>query len=59
MTNYTQIIQFLLQILGYILLWVAVDINRPEEYKIKIFSKHWWIVFILIFISSIIFENLK
>lgn len=45
-------INSLLQILAYFLLWRAVDQGREEQ--LKSFGKDWWIVFLLILVAGII-----
>jgi hypothetical protein len=47
-------IQFILSILGYVLLWWACDVNRKEESKVTIFSKWWWLQLFLIGIGSLL-----
>jgi len=37
---------------GYILIWAATNVKRGAESRIIIFSKHWWLQVVLIFIGS-------
>ena len=46
------LIYFLLNIFGWILIWAAIDVGRPAEYQLKLFSKDWFIVLILFIIGS-------
>jgi len=41
---------FITHIIGYLLLWIAIDIGR--EGKLKLFTKNWWIIFILLLIGT-------
>lgn len=43
--------EILFKIAGVILLFAAVDVGRDEESKIKLFSKNWWIVCVLLFVG--------
>lgn len=42
--------EFILHIVGYLLLWIAVDIGRED--KLKLFTKNWWIILTLLFIGT-------
>lgn len=42
--------EFILHIIGCLLLWVAVDIGR--ENKSKLFTKDWWIILFLLLIGT-------
>jgi len=46
-----------ISILGYVLLWVATDIGRKEESKIKFMTGKWWIIFTLITAGTYIINN--
>jgi len=39
---------FLIQWLGYIILFVAVGYKRKEDSELKIFSADWWVVTLLV-----------
>ena len=43
-----EILKFFILCFGFFLIWTAVGIGRKEESEIKIFSKNWWIVMLLI-----------
>lgn len=40
--------KFLVEALGFFLIYMAIDVKRPEECKIKIFSKEWFIIVVLV-----------
>lgn len=46
--------EFIIQFIGYMLLWAATDIGRGPESEVKIFSGDWWIVCGLIAIGVVI-----
>jgi len=46
-----------INILGYFLLWVATDIGRKEESKIKFMRGKWWLIFTLITAGAYIISN--
>ena len=46
--------EFLLNTIGYILIWIACDINRNENSKITIFTTYWWIQLVLIMVGAVI-----
>ena len=41
-------IDFIIEFLGFVILWVATDVGRKEESKVKLFSTNWWIILLLI-----------
>ena len=41
-------IDFIIEIVGFIILWIATDIGRKKESEVKIFSTNWWIILVLI-----------
>ncbi len=48
---------FLLHVIGYLLIFMAVDVNRNEESKIQMFSKEWLKVMILVLIAGLLLVN--
>jgi len=40
--------QIIIEFIGYILIVLAIEINRNEDSKIKLFSSHWWQALILV-----------
>ena len=40
--------EMFVNIVGFLLVWMASDIGRGPESKIKMFSPNWWIIFVLI-----------
>jgi hypothetical protein len=50
-------INFLISIVGYTMIYIACDVNRKEDSKIKIFTKGWWIQLTLVTIGVIIIKN--
>lgn len=47
---------FIVNFIATLLIWIAVDVNRPLESEIKLFSKKWWTVFLLILTAVIILK---
>lgn len=45
---------FLLSIFGYLLIYIAVDVGRPQEYQAAMFSTNWFIQVALITVGGII-----
>ena len=45
---------FLFHILGYFLIFWAVDVNRTVESKIELFSKEWLKMMILVLIGGLL-----
>ena len=56
--TYSEIIDFFISCIGYLLIIFAVDFKRPND-KIKTWSREWWIVVVLISIGGIILRNSK
>ena len=50
-------LEFIISCIGFILLWVATDIGRTEEDKIKLFSLNWLFVFVLITVGVLLIQN--
>jgi hypothetical protein len=52
-------INFIINLIGIFLIFVAIDYKRPMEYRAKTFSKDWWIIILIVslgsFLSSIKF----
>ena len=44
----------IIQMVGYLLLWVSTDIGRGPESKIEIFSFEWWLILVLITIGTML-----
>jgi len=47
------IIITILNIIGYLLILIAIDIKRPNEYKISKNINHWW-TYILVFLGTLL-----
>ena len=47
----------ILEILGFLLLWIAVSIGRDEKSEIKFFSLNWFIIFILIVFGAFLIKQ--
>ena len=45
---------FIIQLIGFILLWIATDIGRGPESKVKMFSAQWWVILGLITLGAIL-----
>jgi len=43
-----------IQIVGFLLLWVATDVGRKPESKIKFLSGKWWLILILLVIGGLL-----
>ena len=43
----------ILQLIGYLLLFIAIDLKRPSEHKISKNVKDWWVYLVIIFASYI------
>jgi len=41
----------LIELVGFMIIWASTDVGRSGDSKTKIFSKNWWIIFILICIG--------
>jgi len=50
---------YIMSLLACSMLWLAIDYGRTEESEIKLFSKDFIIVFILLALSITIFKNLR
>ena len=48
---------FLMTLLGYLFICWAVFFNRSDDSEIKLFSKEWFIVMILVLIGTAIIRN--
>jgi len=46
--------ELFINLLGFGLLWLATDVGRTEDSKIKIFSKGWWLILVLVVIGSML-----
>lgn len=42
----------LINIIGFIFIWIATDVGRTEDSKIALFDKNWWTIITLLIISS-------
>jgi hypothetical protein len=47
----------LLNILGYVILWYAIQYKRKPNSQINIFTKDWWILFAMIVVAEVIIIN--
>jgi len=43
--------EFIINMFGFFLLWSATDVGRTEDSKIKMFSKEWWSITLLLVIG--------
>lgn len=50
-------INFLISILGYILIWSAAEVGRNPDSKIPIFTIKWWLQALLIIVGCTIISN--
>jgi len=53
---YPEILNFLVSMIGYFLIYMAIDTHRPND-KINCFSKHWWLTLLLVGVALIILRN--
>ena len=49
--------EWIINFIGYFLIFCAVDINRTEESKIVLFSKDWVKVMILVTLGGLLLVN--
>jgi len=47
----------IIQISGFLCLWIAVGIGRKEDSKIKFMSGNWWLALILIEVGTLIINR--
>ncbi len=45
-------IETIIHIVGFILLWFATDVGRGPESKIEFFSGKWWLILVLLVIGA-------
>lgn len=45
---------FILGIIGYIILFYAIDYKRGPESKIETFSKDYWIIMLMVFVGTLL-----
>lgn len=45
------------ELIGYIILWVAVDLFRKDDSKIKTFSIDWFIILIIVIAAVSLIKN--
>jgi hypothetical protein len=45
-------INFFIRFICFLLIWIAIDIGRDNNSKIELFSKNWWIAFLLTSLSG-------
>jgi hypothetical protein len=57
LNNMSSTQSFLLQIVAFFILWIAVDYKRPSEYRFDLFSKDGAVQFLLITVAGIILTN--
>jgi len=57
-SNLNSVIKFIIEIFGYMMLWYAVDVNRPKEDFIKFFSIKWWQILILFVIGTMLINGI-
>ncbi len=50
-------LSFIINIIGMFIIFIAIDYNRPEEYKAELFSKDWWVQIIMVAIASVLIGN--
>jgi len=48
---------FIINFIGYLFLWEAVNAGRNEDSKIKLISGTWWFILITIYIGVLILNN--
>ncbi len=49
-------VSFIVECIGIIILWLATDVGRKEDSKIKFLGRNWWFIFILLLIGLTIIE---
>ena len=54
--NYSEFFSFLVACSGYMIIYCAIDLNRPND-KIKLWSTYWWLSIILVVIGTIIIKD--
>jgi hypothetical protein len=47
---------FLIQLVGYLLIYLAVDVNRKEDSEINFFDKNWFIVIFLVITGAVLIQ---
>jgi hypothetical protein len=48
---------WLIEMIGYLLLWFATDVGRNEESKIEFLSKNWFIILLLLVLGIALIER--
>jgi hypothetical protein len=46
--------EHILHIIGYFLIWFSIDHKRDEKSTIKLFTKDWLILFLLIIVAGLL-----
>jgi hypothetical membrane protein len=54
--TYSEIFNYIISCFGYIIIYYAVDLYRPND-KIKMFSKYWWLTILLVTIGVFILQH--
>ena len=47
-------VNIIIQLIGFLMIWFAVDVGRGPESKVKMFSGQWWLIFVLITLGAIL-----
>ncbi len=50
------IMEFMISVLGYVLLWAATDVGRKDGKEIKFMRGKWWLIFTLITVGAYIIK---
>lgn len=50
---------FFISIIGYFILWIAIDYGRKPDSKITLFSKAWFIQMFIVIIATFIISNVN
>ncbi len=48
---------FIISLVGYFLIFMAIDINRPIEYDIKMWSKDYFLMLFLVFVGTLLIKH--
>lgn len=50
-------LEIISNIVGFILLWMAVDFGRSDEDKVKFMGRNWWVILLMLTIGSILISS--
>tara|TARA_R110000737_G_scaffold352303_1_gene397739 strand:+ start:411 stop:593 length:183 start_codon:yes stop_codon:yes gene_type:complete len=52
--NVNDVVEFIIGIVGYFLIFMACDVNRPPEHKIKLFTWPWALQVLLVSVGVMV-----